>query len=564
MCQVAAELLVRHLARRHVERARQLDVALLLVRTAARLPPRRPHRDLAALDEPQLVAFGAARHARRLLLARLLGALQREADRLREPRARRDGHARGLVALAAELDLVRDRDELQRLVGLAARLAVDEQLGVRRPHRDLHLAELRHEPQRRLAPLARAEREAQLGGRVAGQAGTHHHRLAGADAQLERRTAAVGAVEAHARTGRIARHHDDPGTRRGRRAGRRCRQRRERNDDRLQRASARDGHALAVILIAGRAHGQLPLARVYLEGRERRRAARRPVDRHLGPRQARRLDRQPPGQRLERVAQHGPALDHDGLLEAAVARLLRDERVASGDREHPWAERRDRPRPAQRHAVGSGLDHDLDEREPRQQQDYPRGERQRCRHRDQPFEGASRRRRGSTERARDVRDRAQDDVVVVVRRHAAPRRGHQHDRRLRRVRLAVERDAQLERVPPHADLDGGARQTQHVAVAQPMRGGEPRPVAADVRARRRLHEDLAALEAQPRERAGRSGDGHRRARPSERHRKIAGTEAALAAVVPDQQARHSASSQRSETTGPGAPGATLNCRRTSR
>ena len=125
-------------------------------------------------------------------------------------------------------------------------------------------------------------------------------------------------------------------------------------------------------------------------------------------------------------------------------------------------------------------------------------------------------------------------------------------------------DAQVHDLAAQADVDLGPREAQHVGVAQPVRGREPRAVAGDARSRRRLHEDLAAFEAEPRERARRGRDRDRRARPSDRHREVGGGEAALASLVENAQARHRASSQRSDTLGPGAPGVTLNWRRTSR
>ena len=389
-------------------------------------------------------------------------------------------------------------------------------------------------------------------------------RTAGLDRQLDRRRAAVAPVEADARARRVGREHEESRSRRWRRGGRRSGKWHERHGERLERLAALDHDRRAVLVVARCAHGERALARLDLEGRERRSAANRPVDLHLGSRQAGSLDRKPPGQRSERVAQHRPALHLDRLLEPPVARLLSLERVAAREGDEPGAHAQHGPGAPQRDPIRRRIHPHLDERQAGQEQQHGPDQPQEGEESHHPARHAALRRRSRAERAGRVRDR-HDRLHVRIREGTfRPGRRHQHHGRLRGVRLAGRHDAQDHDLAVDANLDLGARKPQPVGVAQPVRGREPRVVAGDSGSRRRLHEDLVARKTEPGERARRGRHGDRRARPAQRHGKVPGSQAPLAPLVEDAQPGHKASSQRSDTTGAGPPGVRLNCRLTSR
>jgi len=153
----APELRVRDLPRRHVEGAHQLHIPRGLVRPASGLSPRGPQQEAAARHQAQLVAFGGVQDGRPGLLPHLLQAPELDPHLLGEADPWRQRVPIGLVALAPYLDLVGNSRELERLLGAALGLAVDEELGVRGPGHDPHLAELLREGESLLASLARPQ-----------------------------------------------------------------------------------------------------------------------------------------------------------------------------------------------------------------------------------------------------------------------------------------------------------------------------------------------------------------------------------------------------------------------
>ncbi len=214
---------------------------------------------------------------------------------------------------------MRHRDERQRLVRAPARLPVHDQLGVGRPHVDPQLPELRHEAQLFLAALAGTQRQRELGAVVAGERDAQRVRPPRRERQLERRHAALGAVDADARARRLARERQQPWTRRWRRPGRRRGERHERHAQRLPDAAALDRDLRALLFVARGGHRDLALAGLDLEGRERRRAHAGPVDRDLGARHSRSLDREAAGLRHEGEGEDASSLHVHGGLEPTIA-----------------------------------------------------------------------------------------------------------------------------------------------------------------------------------------------------------------------------------------------------
>ena len=175
-----------------------------------------------------------------------------------------------LVPLAADLDLVRHRQELERLVGPAGGPAVDEELRVRRPRRDLHLAQPGREADRLLVPDAGAQARGDGGLVVALLRQPDHVLPARLDRELERRLAAVDPVHLDPRARGLA--PDDEHRRRRRRRLSRGRGRKgdESDGETLLLPAPLDRHAGPELLVAVGADPDLALPRLRLERGERR------------------------------------------------------------------------------------------------------------------------------------------------------------------------------------------------------------------------------------------------------------------------------------------------------
>ena len=217
----------------------------------------------------------------------------------------------------------------------AAGLAVHEELRVRRPRGDAHLAQLRFQPHRLRAALAGTERQRQLGIRVACEREPYRVRDPGRQTDLER--VAPGRPRRRSPVRRRARSRARSARRREARA---CLEReaaaraRARATGGRRDPRSRRSHAAR----RSRRRRPPPRARQAPPRTRREQAWRHPRAVHgdRGARDTGRLHGQLPGQRLEREAQLAAARHVDGSLEPAVTLLLRHERVAPRQAPGTW------------------------------------------------------------------------------------------------------------------------------------------------------------------------------------------------------------------------------------
>jgi hypothetical protein len=210
---------------------------------------------------------------------------------------------------------------------------------------------------------------------------------------------------------------------------------------------------------------------------------------------------------------------------------------------------------------GHGLEHDraAGEQEPHDQRDGSDAEH--CRETDPGTAAPRARVRGATER------NGLDALVCVL---AAPRH-HRHERHFGRhgqVAAAAVLDVEQAHAVARTDAQPAARRIDDIAFAQPGRFRHGCAVAErDLAAFDRLQEQLPVVQCDPRERAlARRRKYDRVARAADADRKVFSRQRTFAERIAQDQFGRSqmGSSQRTTTSGGGAPGSTFNSLRTSR